>query len=159
MSSIDAYKHKLLGFINCDSDFDIMSCNSTKNIAIYRLDQDIPDDEEYLDGKKGDILLGGGKGEAPAFRISYPESFLFFSNEVFDDFTSIDQLFKAFWFPTQAFILCNGFVKSGWTVDVHIEFWLAEQICHLLSNQIKDYQKFAIDECTSQLNFTLPIAP
>ena len=60
MSRIDGYKHKLVGFINCDSDYDFVNNNPIRKIAIYQLNEDVPNSETDFDGKKGDIIIGGG---------------------------------------------------------------------------------------------------
>lgn len=55
MSAIDQYKHKLLGFIECPSTFDIVSFNTTRKVAIYELLENVPTEECDFDGKIGDI--------------------------------------------------------------------------------------------------------
>ena len=153
MSSIDSYKHQLLGFIKCESDYNIVYKNATRKIAIYKLEQNIPEEEHDFDGQTNDIIVGGGSGEAPAFRLSYPNAFKFFTQD-FDDYDEYDELFKSFWSPTQSFKLCNGFLKSGWNPDEKIEFWLAEQVCNLLSKHIPEYSNFTIQEFASKLEFS-----
>lgn len=138
LSSIDQYKHQLLGFIECPSTFDFVDLNSTRTIAIYKLLEDIPIDETDFDGKVNDIIVGGGSGEAPSFRISIPKIVLFFTeSEGWDDFENINEVFKAFWTPTQSYILCEGFAKLGWKLDEKIENWLAENVCLLLFDEVK----------------------
>src|SRR4051812_14102032 len=102
MSAIDQYKHKVLGFIECPSTYDFVYANTTREIGVYQLLQDISVDEESFDGKSGDIIVGGGSGEAPAFRISFPNAFYFFTSDEWDEFESYDELFKHFWTPTQS---------------------------------------------------------
>lgn len=153
MSSIDKYQHKLIGFIKCESDYDIVHNNSTRLIAVYKLQQDIPNDEQDFDGRKNDILIGGGRGEVPAFRISIPAAFKFFMDEEFDDFDEYSELFKSFWSPTQSFKLCNGFLKMGWDPVDNIEFWLAEQVCKLLINHIPEYSDNGTKILESKLEF------
>lgn len=145
MSAVDQYNHRLLGFIECPSTFDFVYQNSTRKIGVYELLEDIPVDESNFDGKTGDILVGGGKGEVPAFRISIPNAFYYFSSEEWDNFHSYDELFKAFWTPTQSYILCEGFMKIGWNVEINIEQWLAENVCKALIESIKVYSIFKID--------------
>ncbi len=153
MSSIDKYQHNLIGFIKCDSDYDIVYNNSTRLIAVYKLQQDIPNDEQDFDGRKNDILIGGGQGEVPAFRISIPNAIKFFSDEEFDDFVEYSELFKSFWSPTQSFKLCNGFLKMGWDPAESIEFWLAEQVCNLLIKHIPEYSQNRTENLESKLEF------
>ena len=143
MASIDKYKHRLLGFIVCPSDYDIVDGNSTRDIAVYELLENIPDEETDFDGNSGDILIGGGSGEAPAFRVAIPKTFDFLLNDIDVTFDSHDELFKAFWTPTESYILCDGFQKLGWDAKRPIEFWLAENICLLLINEIYRFKRLA----------------
>ena len=154
MSAIDQYKHKLLGFIECPSSFDIVQLNDTRKIAIYELLEDIPSYEGDFDGKIGDLLVGGGSGECPAFRISVPEAMILFTREI-DDFKGYDSYFKHFWQPTEAFKLCDGFLKIGWPPDEFIEWWLAENISFLLIKELDQYSLYrdSVVELTS--SFTL----
>ncbi len=80
MSAIDSYKHELLGMVKCPSPFELVygrGAGEKQEIPLYRLLEDIPSDETDFQGKKGDLLLGGGSGEIDALRISMPETFLF----------------------------------------------------------------------------------
>lgn len=142
MSAINQYNHRLLGFIECPSTFDFVYNSQTKKIAIYELLENIPIDEKDFDGKVGDIILGGGSGEAPAFRISIPETLYFFTKDNWDDFDTHEDLFKAFWTPTQSYKFCEGFLKIGWTTNSQIEFWLAENISLTLIDNIEKYSGF-----------------
>ncbi len=139
MSQIDKYQHNLIGFIECPSTFNFVFNNSTRKIAIYELLENITKNENSFDGKVGDIILGGGSGEAPAFRISMPEALNFFFKENWDDFKNYEDLFKTFWNPTQSFILCEGFLKLGWNPSIQIEFWLAENVVKLLQQNFAKY--------------------
>lgn len=104
MASIDQYKHRLLGFIECPSSFEFIYLNATREIPVYHLLENIPTSEIDFDGKLGDILLGGGTGEAPAMRISIQKFLrLFLLNEEVD-FDHWDELYKTFWTPTESFI-------------------------------------------------------
>jgi hypothetical protein len=155
MSSIDQYKHSHLGFFDCPSADDFVYNNSTRKIAIYELLENIPLDEKDFDGNVGDIILGGGSGEAPAFRISIPKSILFWLNDDFDDFDNYDELFKPFWTAPEAHIFCEGFSKLGWTTETRIEFWLAENICLLLVDNVEKYASFKSNRFNkSSLTFT-----
>ena len=142
MSAIDQYQHRHLGFIECPSTFDIVLNNPTRKIAIYELLENIPIDESNFDGKIGDIILGGGGGEAPAFRISMPETIYFFTKDDWDEFDTYTDLFKAFWTPTQSYKLCEGFSKVGWIPNSPIEFWLAKNICLTLIENIQQYSTY-----------------
>ena len=160
MSAIDAYKHKLLGFIECPSTNSFVNFNEeTRKIALYELLENIPVDEECFDGKIGDILVGGGRGEAPAFRISNPIAFQFFTldqNAFCDlEFDNLADIFKAFWTPTKSYIFCEGFLKLGWTVDTDIEMWLAENVCKLLISTIDKFSIYKADQLNLATSLSL----
>ena len=143
MSSIDVYRHNHLGFIECPSTYNFVAHNNTRHVAIYELLENIPSDEGDFDGNMGDLLIGGGSGEAPAFRISIPLAFKFFTvdDDAFCDleFDSLGDLFKTFWTPTESYIFCEGYAKLGWTVETSIELWLAENVCKLLISTVDKY--------------------
>jgi hypothetical protein len=141
MASVDQYKHRLLGFIKCPSDYDIVDGNSTRDIAVYELLENVPEEENDFDGKTGDILVGGGSGEAPAFRVTIPGALDFLLNDTDITFDNYDQLFKAFWTPTESYRLCDGFKKLGWDTKQSIEFWLAENICVTLVNNVDSFKR------------------
>ena len=143
MSTIDQYKHRHLGFIECPSTFDFVFNNSTRKIAIYELLENIPSNENDFDGKIGDIILGGGSREAPAFRISIPETLNLFTKDNWEDFETPSELFKAFWTPTESYKLCEGFTKFSWPPNSPIEFWLAENICFLLIGNVDQYSAYS----------------
>ncbi len=154
MSAIDQYKHRLLGFIECPSTFDFVSNCRNRAIGIYELLENIPIEEKDFDGKIGDIILGGGSGEAPAFRISIPMAIYFFTKDGWDDFNNYEELFKTFWNPTESYILCEGFSKLGWRTNTPIEIWLAENICLLINAHIESYSSFkSISKSKSMLSF------
>ena len=67
----------------CPSSHDFVYDNKKRQIGIYELLEDVPADEDSFDGKAGDILVGGGIGEAAALRISYPDAFDFFRAQTF----------------------------------------------------------------------------
>ena len=136
MASIDKYEHRVLGFFHCPSDFELVYQNSTKEIAIYQLEQDIPNDELDFDGKKGDLIVGGGSGEAESLKISI-KGIEFFTNKKYDDFKSHEELVKSFWTPTFSYKLGNGLEKLGWTPDDNMELWIAEKIVEQLLNNKK----------------------
>jgi hypothetical protein len=145
MSAIDVYKHSHLGFIECPSSYDFVYNSKTRRIAIYELLDNISNDEKEFDGKAGDILVGGGSGEAPVLRISNPLAFQFstYDEDKFVDlqFDDLENVFKTFWTPTQSYIFGEGFIKLGWTPDRPLEMWLTENVCKLL---ILSLDRFAI---------------
>src|SRR4051812_1134296 len=161
MSAIDVYRHIHLGFIECPSTYNFVDCSrgKTRRVAIYELLDNIPSAEKDFDGKIGDILVGGGSGEVPAFRISNPLAFKFFTadEDAFCDleFDSLDEVFKAFWTPTKSYMFCEGYARLGWTVDTSIELWLAENICKLLISAIDNYSIYKTANLDLTTNLTL----
>ena len=149
MSAIDRYNHKVIGYIICPSTTDFVYNNSTRYIPVYELLENIPNDETSFDGKVGDILIGGGNGEAQALRISIPSALQFFTADTESfaklEFDSYHDLFKAHWTPTQSYIYCEGFSKLGWTTNVEIEMWLVENLCNCLISTIKKYSSYRND--------------
>lgn len=155
MSSIDCYQHRLLEFIECPSSFDFINGSPNKKVAIYELLENIPGDERDFDGKIGDILLGGGSGEAAALRISIPQAMLFFFHEDWDDFEHRDDLCKAFWTPNESYIFGDGYSKLGWSPESDLVFWLAENLCTTILERFDQYEGYKQENwhATSKLNF------
>lgn len=121
MSAIDQYKYRLIHTIECPADDDFVYYSPTRTIAIYELLEDVPSDEKDFDGKTGDILVGGGSGEAMALRISIPE--------VFVDDDEVRQVFKPFWSPTFAYKIGVGFRKIGWNPsESDLDAWLVDYV-------------------------------
>ena len=95
----------------------------------------------------------------PAFRISVPEFFNVFTEEDGFDFYQQGDIFKAFWKPSEAFTLCDGFNRMGWSPDeIGIEWWLAENMFSLLIDKIEKYKHIKpisdnIDYYPSKLKF------
>jgi hypothetical protein len=137
VSAIDQYGYQCMGIVTCPSSFQIVSFNDhARNVLIYRLDEDIPPDEPYFQGKKGDILLGGGLGEAAALQISIPEAFYFWTHEEWDEIDHWTDLCQSFWSATQAYVFGEGYSKLGWLPPDIIEIWLTH---HILSFLVKNY--------------------
>lgn len=136
MSAINQYKHEFLDLFHCPSDHELIYLNPRNQIAIYRLLENIPEDEKDFDGKAGDLLVGGGSGEAQALRIS-EKGIRFFRDESFPDFDSLEELVKSFWTPTFSYKMGNGLSKLGWKPEEEIEFWLAERIIEQLQKKGK----------------------
>lgn len=145
MSAIDQYKHKVIGIFECPSSFPFVYHNQVnRKIIIYELLEDIPKEENSFDGKKGDIIVGGGNGEADSLRISVPNAFYFFAdkydNEI--EFNTMSEILKTFWNNNSAYIFCEGYSKLGWNIEDKIEYWLAENICRLLVFETNYFQEF-----------------
>ncbi|MGZ3756717.1 MAG: hypothetical protein ACXVAY_03950 [Mucilaginibacter sp.] len=155
MSAIDQYKHKLLGFIECPSSFDIVPYNSTRKAAVYELLENIPDDEKDFDGKVGDILLGGGSGEVAALRISIPQAMVYFFDD-WVDFEDLENPYKAFWSPTESYVFGDGYSKLGWNPDYAIDDWVAKNLCIVLIERFDHYKiyKTAVGFTKSTLTFS-----
>ncbi len=141
MSAIDQYDYTALGVIECPTTYNLFNWREPSvglHVAIYRLDMDIPPDERGFRGKRGDILLGGGDGEAFALHIHMPESLRAWTDS--DIYPPTDHnrfdFAKAFWEPNEAFILCEGYLKLGWTPDTIIEHWLME---HTFAFLVREY--------------------
>ena len=143
MSAIDRYHHTYLGIVTCPSRFPIVSGNSTTRlVAIYRLDEDALDDDS-CSGKRGDILLGGGRGEASALRISLPEAPYFFTHSDWERFPDSDGwtpriLLCAYWGMTQAYVFGDGYAALGWRPDTPIELWLTHHVLSFLTRHYPD---------------------
>ena len=154
MSAIDQYKHKHIGFIECPSSVDFVYNSPTRKIAIYELLENVPNYETDIDGKIGDIILGGGSGEAPAFRISIPEAILALNLKEQNEFEQEQHLFKSFWTPKQSEILCEGFAKIGWSPINKIENWIAENTCLLIVENLEQFANHRTNlEIKSKLEF------
>src|SRR3954449_9014209 len=90
MSEIDSYKHECLGMVHCPSSYwpppswsasgEVQVADEDKYIPLYVLHEDALDADTFQ-AKTGDLLLGGGSGESPAFWIAMPEAVLFFTRE------------------------------------------------------------------------------
>lgn len=148
MSEIDSYRHECIGIVRCPSSYEIVyHNNSHRNIPLYRIDEDTTGDDSFQ-AKRGDLLLGGGRGESLAFRISIPEAIYFFTEDDYLDthpeldipFPTTQALrdwhFQAYWNLTQAFVFCEGYLKLGWTPDELIETWLTD---HILAFILREY--------------------
>lgn len=136
MAAIDQYNHELIDFFYCPSDYELVYGNTTRQIAIYRLLENIPKGENDFDGKVNDILVGGGSGEAQAMRISQ-NGIRFFLEDSFDEFNSTTDLVKTFWSPTFAFRIGNGLLKIGWNPREELELWFAKRVVKQLIEKEK----------------------
>ncbi len=147
MSAIDQYNYTCLGLIECPVNYRFFAPQDhvqSLHIAIYYLRQDIPEYETDFQGKLGDVLVGGGGGEAPAMRIIMPNTILWATDwERYDhEHPEIEKLYSTYWSPTQSFILGTGFVKLGWNPEeIKIGQWLMEHVVSFLVTKYKD--KFA----------------
>ncbi len=124
MAKIDAYNYSLLGFVECPSSHDFVYMSNTRQIAVYRLEEDA----EEFDAKKGDILLGGGRGEAQILRIAMPEMTHWMNDEL-EKVENPETIIYSKWTPTFSYIIGEGFVKIGWKPEEKdLDIWLAEKV-------------------------------
>lgn len=138
MSSIDQYSCTCIGIIECPTPYRLFVKQDNVrpiHIAIYHLEQDIPEAEIDFQGKAGDIVVGGGGGEAPAMRIQIPEAIVLFT-EIDDAENDIDIdliPYQIYWRPTESYILGAGFKKLRWNPEEQqIEVWLTEHVLAFL---------------------------
>ena len=146
MSAIDVYDHTCLGIIECPTPYRFFGNKNIRviRLPIYRLNENIPDDDRDFGGEKaGDIMIGGGSGEAPAMSIAMPEALLFFTN--LDEFEksypdlSFKDLYQTHWIPDATYKLAAGYETLGWNPEEHFLMnWLIE---HVLSFLIKHFRE------------------
>lgn len=130
MSSIDKYKNKCIGMIDL-KDVESRQLLDFSKVAVYLLDEDVPNEENDLDGKNGDIILGGGSGECPAIRISVPEIYHYFSDDFDGEYTLYD-IIKFFYTANEIYLICDIFKHMGWNPKGSIENWILEQVVNYL---------------------------
>ena len=147
MSRVDGYRHSILGMVNCPSTFPIMYGNLwERDIPIYRLEEDALNETDFQ-GKAGDLLIGGGSGESAAFRIAIPEAFYFYTRDDWGMYDTNDEIHRAFWTVTEAFIFGEGYYKLGWIPPSNIEPWLTQHVLQfLLQHYPSDYAHFVGSE-------------
>lgn len=144
MSTIDGYLYTCLGMIECPSPYTIIHGLpiTGAEIAIYLLEQDIPEYERNFQGKSGDILIGGGRGEAQAMRIQLPEAIYFYTDpDKYDD----DLPVRTYWSSTMTYKMCRGYELLGWNPDeTWIEMWLTQHVLKFLLTYYPDqFERFA----------------
>ena len=138
MSTIDQYRYKCVGVVHCPTPYRNILIRREGigiDVAIYKLLQNIPTDEPDFQGKPGDILLGGGSGEAPALRILMPEALNFWTNRDEYDLGKSDlqdDIAKAYWSATQAFVFGERYCNLGWLPTLRIEDWLTQHVLSFL---------------------------
>lgn len=136
MSEIDAYRHECIGLVVCPSTYEIVyGNNSHRNIPLYRIDEDTTDGDSFQ-AKRGDLLLGGGRGESAALRVSIPEAIYLFTDDDYTNGRLHEGHYQAYWTLTEAFVFCEGYARLGWTPDIPIETWLTE---HILAFVLREY--------------------
>ena len=114
--------------------------NSHRNIPLYRLDEEA----DEWNAKAGDILLGGGSGESAALRISIPEAILWLTQDGWNSFGSRENIYKAYWSMSDAFVFGDGYSKIGWHPAQSVETWLAE---HIVAFILREYPEAYNKQC------------
>lgn len=144
MSAIDSYTYSCLGILECPIAYRFFGTAKDirpLHIAIYRLEQDIPEFETDFQGVVGDILVGGGGGEAPAMRIMMPQAVLMLTNweRFLKEFKEIISVFSIYWSPNETYMMCSGFETLGWNPDKEqIGVWLTEHVVAFLIDHFAD---------------------
>ncbi len=142
MSEIDGYRHRCIGIIQCPSSYEIVPGNNThRNIPLYMLEEDALTASSWQ-GKRSDLLLGGGSGESAALRIAMPEAIYFETysdwGTYIPDFQDFDEICYAYWSVTEAFIFGEGYTKLGWTIHEELETWLTDHILAFVEQHYPD---------------------
>ncbi|MGB1286789.1 MAG: hypothetical protein ACPG7F_09675 [Aggregatilineales bacterium] len=155
MSAIDVYDYTCLGIIECPTPYRFFGNNDigVLHVPIYRLNEDIPEDDWDFGGEKtGDIMVGGGSGEAPAMSIAMPEALLFFTaldrfEAKYPDGERRDT-YNIHWLPAETYKLGAGFETLGWNPEnASIEGWLIDHVLSFLIEHYRDdYTDFIGDD-------------
>jgi hypothetical protein len=136
VSEIDQYRHECLGIVHCPSTREIVAGDpGQRDVPLYLLLQDALDGDSFR-GKAGDLLLGGGAGEAAALRISLPEA-------ATAGHAVVGDLVQAYWSERQATAFADGYAKLGWSPPPPLEAWLAGHILAFVGREYPD--RFAHD--------------
>jgi hypothetical protein len=107
-------------------------------LPVYRLGEEISD-ESSLSGCAGDILIGGGSGEANALCFSVPEIFTFYNRTPEETYAAGRPAIKSYWTADDAFMFGVGFEKMGWSPDQQPLFnWLTNHLTALLARAYPD---------------------
>jgi hypothetical protein len=131
MSAIDCHKHEHIGFVRCPMRHRLFSLGGDTRVfdflPVYRLLEDVTDDESFT-GFAGDILIGGGSGEAGAVVFSIPDIFTVYTSSKYSD---REPCITSHWSMDEAFMFGVGFEALGWSPERQpLLIWLAE---HLMS--------------------------
>ena len=138
MSAIDGYAHRCLGVLTCPARYPLVYYTARfQMVPIYRLDEDVEAQERSFQGKRGDILIGGGHGECAVLRISIPKAFYFYTHADWERFPGAEAwtptgLATAYWSMTNAYVFGAGYHEVGWTPAQRIEQWLTEHVLRFL---------------------------
>lgn len=62
-------------------------------------------------------------------------------HEDWDEFNSFDEIYKAFWTPTEAFAFGDGYTRLGWNPGLSMEVWLVQHTLSFLKTYyFKEYE-------------------
>jgi hypothetical protein len=137
MSAIDCYKHEQIGFVRCPMRHSLFHDGRVFDfLPVYRLLEEVAQ-ETSLSGRAGDILIGGGSGEARAVSFSIPDIFTAYTTANTKDDASREPVIRSHWSADDAFMFGVGFEVLGWSPEQQpLLIWLAE---HLISFLISAY--------------------
>ncbi|MEI9865917.1 MAG: hypothetical protein WDN00_15475 [Limisphaerales bacterium] len=144
MSQIDIHKHQHIGFLKCPMLHKLATIRSHDSLPVYLLKEDVQQDCDSLSGKNGDVVIGGGSGEARALSFAIPDIFTVYT-------TTNDALrwppFTSYWTSNEAFIFGSGFQKLGWNPESEkLEIWLAEHLMAFLARIYPEKYKHLLGE-------------
>ena len=147
MSAIDSYEHEQIGFVRCPMRHSMFrDGRESDRLPVYRLLEDVSD-EEALSGRAGDILIGGGSGEASALRFSIPGIFRLYTR-LPEEPDSVQELpIKSHWSADEAFMFGIGFEALGWNPEKQpLLIWLAEHLIAFLARAYPERYALLIGE-------------
>ena len=105
-------------------------------LPVYRLLEEVAQ-EPSLSGRSGDILIGGGSGEARAVSFPFPDIFTAYATANKKDDATAERLITSHWSADEAFMLGVGFEALGWSPGRQpLLIWLAE---HLISYLVRKF--------------------
>jgi hypothetical protein len=131
MSVIDSFEHEQIGFVRCPMRHTLYRDGRVfDRLPVYRLLENVWD-ESSLSGRAGDVVIGGGFGEASALSFSIPALFAPGGNP--------GDVVRSHWSADDAFIFGTGFEQLGWDPRQERMFdWLASHLAAFLSRAYPD---------------------
>lgn len=137
MSAIDSFKHEHIGFVRCPMRHSHLRDGRVFDfLPVYRLLEDVSE-ESSVSGRAGDILIGGGSGEAYAVSFSIPDIFTVYTTDDTSDDATREPLITSHWSVDEAFVFGVGFEALGWSpARQPLLIWFAE---HLISFLVRTF--------------------
>lgn len=134
MSAIDSYKHEQIGYVRCPMRHSLFHDGRVfYNLPVYRLLENVSE-ELSLSGCLGDILIGGGAGEAHALRFAIPDIFNHFAKLPKETDLAGVLPITSHWSADDAFMFGVGFEALGWNPEQQpLLIWLAEHLIAFLT--------------------------